>query len=141
MAKKYVPIRDMTDKQLAKEIADTAWVKNAAENTSLQHPMSYDENMTYSHHHSLLAEQKRRRDNNITVRGPDTADCQACAGTGVARPGRQCKQCGGSGEVTLCSNCRRPIPPPIAHFQGGESSHPVHKHCLIVIKRSKDGGI
>lgn len=39
-----------------------------------------------------------------------------------------------------CCLCNKPIKGKV-HYQGGQKDFPVHKKCLIVIKRSKDGGI
>jgi hypothetical protein len=40
----------------------------------------------------------------------------------------------------ICCHCRKPIKKQV-HYQGGSFAHPCHKKCLVVIKRSKDGGI
>jgi hypothetical protein len=40
----------------------------------------------------------------------------------------------------ICFLCKKPIKGKV-YYQGGSLSHPVHKGCLVVIKRSKDGGI
>jgi hypothetical protein len=51
---------------------------------------------------------------------------------------RACKECGASKPV--CCLCKKPIKGKV-YYQGGSRAHPVHKGCLTVIKRSKDGGI
>jgi hypothetical protein len=40
----------------------------------------------------------------------------------------------------LCRLCRKPIRGKV-YYQGGQKDWPVHKGCLVVIKRSRDGGI
>lgn len=41
----------------------------------------------------------------------------------------------------ICVNCKKPIKPHKVRYQGGSHAHPSHKKCLVVIKKSKDGGI
>lgn len=41
---------------------------------------------------------------------------------------------------TRCCWYKRPILTRLC-FQGGSTNHPCHKRCLVVIKRSPDGGI
>lgn len=40
----------------------------------------------------------------------------------------------------ICCNCRKPIKGKV-YYQGGQFTHPSHRKCLIVIKKSKDGSI
>lgn len=40
----------------------------------------------------------------------------------------------------ICWLCKKTIKG-VVHFQGGQRTHPCHKRCLVVIKRSSDGGI
>ncbi len=40
----------------------------------------------------------------------------------------------------VCFLCRKPIKLGKVRFQGGSKDHPAHKKCLVVVKRSKDGG-
>ncbi len=39
-----------------------------------------------------------------------------------------------------CCNCHKPIKGRV-YYQGGSPVHPCHKRCLVVIRRSRDGGI
>jgi hypothetical protein len=40
----------------------------------------------------------------------------------------------------ICWLCKQPIKPNKVHFQGGQTTHPAHKKCLIEIKPSKRHG-
>lgn len=43
-------------------------------------------------------------------------------------------------KLPICYLCKKSIKG-VVHYQAGVRSFPAHKRCLIVIKRSKDGGI
>lgn len=47
---------------------------------------------------------------------------------------------GGPKAKPVCYLCKKPIKGRV-FYQGGQYTHPSHRKCLVVIRRSKDGGI
>jgi hypothetical protein len=46
----------------------------------------------------------------------------------------------GKKDLPVCWLCKKPIRGKV-YYQGGQLTHPSHRECLVVIERSKDGGI